>query len=86
MSAELMVTGAVSGQTTDEKTTVIVTADKALGGTTQQCYSDDNEHKMEGGTLEADAWMRLPRGIALGTLLAVPFWVCFAMLAAWMLR
>jgi hypothetical protein len=49
------------------------------GGMPQPRPADD----AAAGPLDANAWRKLPKGIALGVLLAIPFWVA---LAVWLLR
>jgi hypothetical protein len=34
----------------------------------------------------ADGWRKAPKGIALGLLLAIPFWVALAIVVVWFLR
>ncbi len=44
------------------------------------------ETEVAGEPLDDDAWLKAPKGIAVGVLLAALFWAALAGLAVWLLR
>lgn len=43
----------------------------------------DVEHEAAGERRDGDHWLKLPRGIVLGVLLAIPFWGALAVWLLW---
>jgi len=60
-----------------------VVSSRAAGGTLPGMRERHPENATAGERPDASAWLKLPKGIALGVLLAIPFWLILAGLAVW---